>query len=294
MKVEFVQPHLRRERFAALMRAGEPLVVPGAHDVLSARIAQAAGFEVVIVSGFGLAASALGVPDMELYTRDDNVRMVRNAVMVTSCPILADADDGYGGALNVMRTVREFELAGATSITLEDQVFPKRCPLIRNREELLPVEQATAKIAAAVAARMDPNMKIIARVDSGDAEQVLERARAYARGGADMIKLIYSGAGSIEFVQRVREHAGLPLVISNVSGAIREPGSLAKLRGAVAIVTHPLMSVMSTAAALKANYAALREGAQPGEYPVEPMTTTDFKAVVDTAMYDEHLAYFNK
>lgn len=277
----FVSPPARRRALAELLARGQPIVVPGAYDALSARLVEQAGFPVALMSGFGFAASALGLPDMGLYTRHDNVTAVRNAVMSTSIPVMADIDDGYGAALNVMRTVREFELAGASTITLEDQIFPKRCPLLGDQQDLLPLDEAVGKIKAAVAARTDPAMLIVARTDALASEEVMARAAAYAQAGADLIKPISGAIQSVEFLQALHQACGKPLSVSMLGWLARQSGVLDQLHGVVGVATHPLLLVTTAARALQSNLAALQQGITTG-LPYAPMSLEAFGVVVDT------------
>src|SRR5690606_33928555 len=131
-----------------------------AYDALSAKMIERAGFDAVMTSGFGVSASHLGMPDAELYTMSENLTVARNVVSVVDRPVVADSDTGYGNAINVMRTIREFENAGVSAVILEDQVAPKRCPICVGGVEVIPMEEAVAKIRAAKEARRDPNMLI--------------------------------------------------------------------------------------------------------------------------------------
>jgi len=279
---DFVSPAVRRSRLTALLKAGRPVEVPGAHDVLSAMMVEQAGFEALLVSGFGLSASSLGLPDVEVYTRSDNVAVVRNVVMATSTPVMADIDDGYGSALNVMRTVREFELAGASSVTLEDQVFPKKCPLYGEREDLLSLEEASNKIKAAVAARSDPSMLIIARTDAHSPQEAIRRAKAYAEAGADLIKPISSVITSVEILRDLRRASGRPLSVSMLGWLARQVRVLDELHDVVGIATHPLMSVLTAARAVAENLAAIRNGTPLHQLPVAPLAENDFRHIVGT------------
>ncbi len=162
-----------RERLGAR----QTIWAAGAYDALSAKLIEASGFEAVLTSGFGISASFLGKPDVELYTMTENLAVVRQVVNTVKLPVIADCDTGYGNAVNVMRTVREFENAGVAALILEDQVMPKRCPAVANRIEVIPVEEGVAKIKAAVEARQDPDLVIVARTDAGTEAEV-GRARA--------------------------------------------------------------------------------------------------------------------
>jgi len=169
--------------------AGAGLLVPGAANALAARIIEAAGFDAVYVTGAGLANAYLGVPDLGLTTVTevaDHVAAIREAVSV---PLIVDADTGFGNALNMGRTVRLLERAGANAIQVEDQVFPKRCGHFEGKD-VIPASEMVGKIKAAVDARHDPGLMIIARTDARATEGMdaaLSRAHAYAQAGADAL-----------------------------------------------------------------------------------------------------------
>ena len=179
--------------------------IPGAYDVLSAKMIEQAGFDAVLMSGFGVAASFLGQPDAELYTMTENLTLLRNASAAISIPIMGDADTGYGNAINVMRTMREFEAAGVASISIEDQVSPKKCPAVSDQTSIISLEEGVSKIRAAVAARRDPDLVIIARTDARNEDEAIQRAKAYVAAGADLIKPISKGFTSLDGLMRLRE-----------------------------------------------------------------------------------------
>lgn len=168
---------------------GRSRLVVSAYDALTARTAEAAGFEILHVTGFGSAAALTGGPDIGLVTMTETVEVTRRICDAVERPVIADADCGYGNPLNVMRTVRALEAAGAAGLHLEDQVTPKRCGHMAGKA-VIPTAEMVAKIAAAVDARRDPDFVIIARTDARAPEGLdaaLERARAYAAAGADVL-----------------------------------------------------------------------------------------------------------
>jgi 2-methylisocitrate lyase-like PEP mutase family enzyme len=182
-----VAPDLNRDLRRRLV-AGAGLLIPGAANALAARIVEAAGFGAVYVTGAGLANSYLGAPDLGLTTLTevaDHVAAIREAVTV---PVIVDADTGFGNALNMARTVRLLERAGANAIQIEDQVFPKRCGHFDGKE-VIPSPEMVGKIKAAADARHDSGMMIIARTDSRAEgfDAALARAAAYAEAGADAL-----------------------------------------------------------------------------------------------------------
>ena len=149
----------------ALIAKREILVAPGAHDAFSAKLIEAAGFEAVYMSGFGTAASMFGLADIGFLTMTEmvaNAKRIANAVKV---PVIADADTGYGNHLNVFRTVREYQLAGIAAIQIEDQISPKRCGHMEG-QKVVAIDEMVAKLRAAVKARIDEDMIIIARTDA--------------------------------------------------------------------------------------------------------------------------------
>jgi methylisocitrate lyase len=165
------------------------VVLPGAFNALTARAIERAGFEALYLSGAALANSLLGVPDVGLTTLSEAAHHATRCAAVTSIPIIADADTGFGGPENAARTVQEFERAGLSGLHLEDQEFPKRCGHLSGKR-LVPVTEFCDKLSAARAARRDPDFLIIARTDARGVtsyDDAVARAHAYLAAGADMI-----------------------------------------------------------------------------------------------------------
>jgi methylisocitrate lyase len=179
----------RAQRIRDLLSENRPLVLGGVYDGITARLAEQAGFEVLFMGGFSVAATLLGEPDFGYLTQTEMADAARRICRLTTRPVLVDADTGYGNPLNVMRTVREYEAAGVAGIHLEDQIFPKKCGHMDGKA-LIPLEEMAGKIRAACEAREDPDFVIIARTDSRAVEGVeaaVRRARAYHEAGADVI-----------------------------------------------------------------------------------------------------------
>src|SRR2546427_238389 len=180
-----------------LLSRGPLVLAAGAHDSLSAKLAEEAGFDAIWASGFGISA-VQAVPDANILTLTETLEAVRHIVDAVHIPVVADCDNGYGNAINVMRTVGEFERAGAAGVCIEDNDFPKRCSFYAGvRRELVPVDEHARKIEAATAARRDPAFAVIARTEALIAglgvDEALGRARAYAAAGADAV-LVHSKA----------------------------------------------------------------------------------------------------
>ena len=155
----------RRQRLRALVAERRGLVVPGAYDAVSARLVEEAGFPAVYMTGFGVSAARLGLPDLGFAGLAEMVDQARNLASAVSIPLIADADTGYGNALQVRRTVQQYELAGVAALHLEDQAAPKRCGHLAGKQ-VVPVEEFAGRIRAAVEARTDPDLLIIARTDA--------------------------------------------------------------------------------------------------------------------------------
>ena len=268
-----------RETFRRRLTAGETLWIPGAYDVLSAKLIEEAGFDGVLVSGFGVAASLLGQPDTELYTMSENLSVVRAVCNAVTLPVMADGDTGYGNAINVMRAVREFEAAGAASITFEDQVAPKKCPAVSDQTEIIGFDEAVAKIRAALAARKDPELVIIARTDARDPAEAVRRAKAFAAAGADAIKPISKTFNTLAGLRELRAACGKPLAIS-VLGAIEKNLSKADIESLGGIATFPLVPLLTAAEAVRRNLAAIRQTMRPTGLPVPVMAEKEFKRFI--------------
>src|SRR5918996_3425292 len=193
-------------RLRELLRS-TPLIVPGCYDALSARVLERAGFPAVYMTGYGTSLALLGLPDAGLATMSEmhlNARYIANAVRV---PVIADADNGYGNAINVMRTVREYIQTGVAAIHLEDQIIPKRCGHVAGRR-VIPMDEALGKYRAAAEARrdLDPDFVIVARTDArgahgGSLDEAIRRANAYLEAGADLA--FVEGPTSLEELGRV-------------------------------------------------------------------------------------------
>lgn len=174
-----------------MLRKDGIVVAPGAYDALTAKLIEISGFSCAYMTGYGVSASVLGKPDIGLITMTEMVNQLRNMAGAVDIPVVGDGDNGYGGLLNVVRTVEEYEKAGAAGIQLEDQVTPKRCGHMEGKE-IISKNEMVSKIKAAIHARKDPDFQIIARTDAravNGFEDALDRAKAFEQAGADIIFL---------------------------------------------------------------------------------------------------------
>ncbi len=179
----------RSTQLRKLFESDGIIVAPGAHDALTAKIIEKTGFPAVYMTGYGQAASHLARPDVGLLTMSEMVARAAAIVEAVEVPVIADADTGFGNAINVMRTVREYEKAGVACIQLEDQLMPKKCGHMLGRQ-VVSKEEMVGKIKAAVDARRDQDFMIMARTDARTVlgiEEALERGLAYQEAGADII-----------------------------------------------------------------------------------------------------------
>jgi 2,3-dimethylmalate lyase len=214
-----------RSRMRKLLNESEMVIAPFVYDCLQARLARQAGFKAIYMTGFGTAA-ARGFPDLGLLTMGEMVDNVRALARSVDVPLICDADTGYGEAINVQRTVREYEDAGAAALHIEDQVWPKRCGFLEGKQ-VIPLEHMEAKLRAALDARRDPDLVIIARTDALAPlgwEEVTRRARAYRAAGADLI--FVDGIKTLDDLKScARLLSGLPLLYN---GQLLHPSEIAQ------------------------------------------------------------------
>ena len=255
------------QRLRDLVPGEPPLVVPGCHDGLSAVLVEAAGFPAAYLTGFGLSASLLGAPDVGLLTQTEMAAACQRVCAATSLPVIADADTGYGGPLDVARTVDLYERAGVAALQIEDQVAPKRCGHLAGKE-VVPLDEAVTRIRSAVRARSVPSTIVIARTDAvatDGLEVAVERALRFADAGADW--LFVEAVTTVEDLAVVgRRLAGVPLVLNWVDGGRTPTLDLATVAAlGFAVVIAPVAGVLAAAGAVRDRLAQLREGL--GESP---------------------------
>ncbi|MCY1353392.1 Oxaloacetate decarboxylase [compost metagenome] len=248
--------HELRTAFRALLDSDSCFHTASVFDPMSARIAADLGFEVGILGGSVASLQVLAAPDFALITLSEFVEQATRIGRVSRLPVIADADHGYGNALNVMRTVVELERAGIAALTIEDTLLPAQFG--RKSTDLIPVEEGVGKIRAALEARVDPELAIIARTNAGviGVSEVIRRTKAYQAAGADGICMV--GVADFEHLEQIAEHLSIPLMLVTYGNPkLRDNERLARLGVRIVVNGHAAYF-----AAIKATYDCLREQRQ--------------------------------
>lgn len=248
-----------------LLASGEMVLAPGCYDALGARLVEEAGFSAVYMTGFGSAASRLGLPDVGLLTLTEMVDNARRIADAVSIPVIADADTGYGNPINVIRTVREYEAAGVAAIHLEDQVMPKKCGHMEGKQ-VIPAAEMAAKVSAAVAARRSEDFLIIARTDARAVEGLeaaLERGRLYRRAGADVL-FVEAPRSEAEIEMISRTFSDVPLLFNYAEGGRTPPVTHEFIRElGFRLVIFPLSTLLVSTAAVRSVLAQIKDEGTP-------------------------------
>jgi 2-methylisocitrate lyase-like PEP mutase family enzyme len=209
-----------RRAFRRMVEAPEILVMPGVFNGFSVRLVESAGYKAAAISGAGLSENLLGWADRGILTFDENLRACSALVECSGIPLLADADTGYGNALNVHFVTRAFEKAGLAAISIEDQVWPKRCGHLQGKS-VIPAQEMADKVKSAVDARRDPDFMIRARTDAAATDgipEVIDRLNIYAEAGADI--LFADALLSAEDIRTVAQNVSKPLAVNMGFGLI--------------------------------------------------------------------------
>ena len=261
-----------RARLRELIDSKQLIVAPGVFDGLSAQLTARTGHVAAYLTGAGVAASGFGLPDIGLVTQTEMVERARVLVQALGdVPLLADADTGYGAPINVIRTVREYEAAGVAAIQLEDQAFPKKCGHLPDKE-LVTADDFARTLGAALEARTDDNMLVIARTDARGplgVDEAIARAQRYAREGADI--LFVEAPQSIEEIERIAAEVDAPLLLNLVIGGLTPDQSAERLQElGYTIAIHPSAVLGHVAMAALSSLCQLR-GIKPDEFiPTKP------------------------
>jgi 2-methylisocitrate lyase-like PEP mutase family enzyme len=242
----------------AALDAGRFIVAPGIFDMISARLADGMGFSALYATGYGTVASHLGVPDAGVATYTDMVGRMGRFAQGCRTPVIADADTGYGGLLNIRSTVMGYEAAGVTAIQIEDQEVPKKCGHTPGRR-VIPAKEMALKVEVAAEARRDPNFLIIARTDARTGlglDEAIERGKLYRRAGADIVFI--ESPETEDEMKRIGQEIDAPLLANNVEGG-RTPILTAETLKSYGynIAIYPAIGFLSMAAALERAYGHL-------------------------------------
>ena len=261
-----------RARLRELLASKQLIVAPGVYDGISAQLARRTGHAAAYLTGAGVAASGFGLPDIGLVTQTEMVERARMAVRALGdVPLLADADTGYGAPINVVRTVREYEDAGVAAIQLEDQAFPKKCGHLPDKE-LVGAEDFARTLGAALEARADDAMLVIARTDARGPfgiDAAIARANRYAAEGADI--LFVEAPQSTEEIERIAAEVKAPLLLNLVIGGLTPEQSAERLQQlGFAVAIHPSAVLAHSALGALTALCQLR-GIKPDEFlPTKP------------------------
>ena len=254
-----------RRRLRELLSSGQLVPAAGVYDSMSARLVEAAGFPAVYMSGFGVTASLLGRPDIGLLGMSEMAQAARRIVAAVDGPVIADADTGYGNAINVIRTVQEYEAAGVAAMHIEDQVTPKRCGHMTGKQ-VVPAEVMIDKVRAALAARQDPDLVLIARTDAAAVEGIdaaIDRALRYREAGADMLFL--DALSSQEDIEKAATAlAAEQVLFSWGEGGLTPPTTLGQLRGwGFSVVIFPVATLLASVSAIQSLLAQITGDGTP-------------------------------
>lgn len=274
------------QKLRQLLARPEILVIPGIYDCLGAKLAEQLGFEVLATSGFGIAASTLGLPDYGLLTATEMLYSVGRIAQSVNIPLIADMDTGYGNALNVIRTVKDAVQLGIAGILLEDQEWPKKCGHFEGKR-VIPMAEHAGKIRAAVQARGESGLAIIARTDARaplGLEEAIHRGRAYIAAGADI--LFVEAPQSVEELKAiVAAFPDVPLVANMIEGGKTPQLSASELQQlGFKIVFFPVSTLLAVTQVMTACLRQLKEQGTTANLK-DLVTFKDFQELIGVSNY---------
>lgn len=254
-----------------LLAAGDFIVAPGVFEMLSAKIADGMGFKALYMTGYGISASHLGLADAGLVTYRDMVERARTIAQGTQTPLIADADTGFGGLINVRETVRGYEAAGVQAIQIEDQEMPKKCGHTPNRR-VVPLDAAAKRVEVAVESRRSADFLIVARTDARTGlgmDEALKRAKAFAKAGADIL-FVEAPESEEEFKRVGDELGGSAKLLANMVPTGKSPViSADKLKAlGFSIAIYPSAGMGPVCSALRSSYEYLLKNGSTKDSPV--------------------------
>lgn len=279
-------------RLRELLKAPGIIRSLGAHDAFSAKLVEAAGLETVFIGGFGTSASMLGLPDVGFLTLTEMADAVRRMAQAVKIPVVADGDTGHGDLHNVVRTVREFERAGAAGILLEDQVTPKRCGHFQGKH-VIPADEMVLKLRAALDARRDPDFVIIARTDARAPEgpkSAIDRANLYGETGADVCFI--EAPETREELDRIPREVHFPLLVNMLTGGVTPILTVTELEElGYKIVVCPIESLLVAGAAIQRLIQTLLTKGRVDQPELQMLTFAQIKQILGL---DEVMSLKNK
>ena len=265
-----------------LLATNDYLVAPCAYDALSARAIQAAGFKIAGTTGYGMHGAVLGQPDTGLLALNETVSILSKMADAVDIPILADAEGGYGSAMNVIRTIKEYEKTGVGGLFIEDQKQPPNCPFIK-APELVSTDEMVGKIRAAVDTRKDKDLVIIARTDA-PFEEAIERANAYMEAGADMDKILPKTREELEALpSRVNGPIHLGLYANNGINDGMTAADCGKL--GYKIITFPMSCLFANVAATMSILQYIQENGTDEGYTGKVMQFNEYLKFIGVDEY---------
>jgi 2-methylisocitrate lyase-like PEP mutase family enzyme len=282
-----------RQTFRGLLATRQLIIAPGVFDGISAQLAKRTGHVAAYLSGAGVAASGFGLPDIGLVTQTEMVERCRMIVdALDGVPLIADADTGYGAPLNVVRTVRLYENAGVAAIQLEDQAFPKRCGHLPDKQ-VVDAAVFEQTLAAALDARSDDNLLIIARTDARaplGLDEAIERANRYARAGADII--FVEAPQGVDEIERIARDVEAPLLINLVLGGRTPLESAERLQElGYAIAIHPANVLARAAIGMLEALCELGGSTIADHLPAKPEDFFNLVGLQEWSAIDQKIAH---
>jgi len=270
----------------SMLKSKKPLVIPGVYDALGAKIAQKVGFDAMFQTGYGTSATLFGMPDFGFVGAAETVDNARRICRAVSVPVIVDADTGYGNALSVWKLVKELESAGAAGIFLEDQKWPKRCGHMQGKE-IVPQEEYTEKLSAAIDARENKDFIIVARTDARATEgldEAIERGKQNKKTGADAV--FVEAPRSLDEMKRIGKEINAPLVANMIEGGATPLSSAETLnKMGFKIILYPLSVLYANTFATMNILKELKKSGETTKYKQKVVNFDQFNDLVELAKF---------
>jgi methylisocitrate lyase len=270
----------------SMLKSKKPLVIPGVYDALGAKIAQKVGFDAMFQTGYGTSATLFGMPDFGFVGAAETVDNARRICRAVSVPVIVDADTGYGNALSVWKLVKELESAGAAGIFLEDQKWPKRCGHMQGKE-VVPQEEYTEKLSAAIDARENKDFIIVARTDARATEGLdaaIERGKQNKKTGADAV--FVEAPRSLDEMKKIGKEINAPLVANMIEGGATPLSSAETLnKMGFKIILYPLSVLYANTFATMNILKELKKSGETTKYKQKVVNFDQFNDLVELAKF---------